>query len=395
MNILILTPDYPPVYGGIGIHVKSLATRLKNSNHNITVVITRISQKNNCNEKTTYYSDNGINIIDIPTNFGSILSSSSYFTSNKYYNIEMSVIWQFANSIKDIFKYLPNNNYDVIHIHDAYAGLIGKILSVYWKIPLISTIHSMHADNTSIKYYLREYIVHNSDRVIAVSEFLKNEIIKKFQIDEKKISVVYNSIEIPEIHKKEFKKNYEISFCGKFEKIKGVISLLDIFNDVFTSVHHILKEQKITLNLVGSGTLLNEIYSKIKQLNIENNVTIYQDISNIEVLKILGRSRYVVIPSQVEAFSTVGLESMLMKTPIICTNVGGMPEMVVHNKTGYIYDPNNTEQAKKYMIDLLLDSNKATKFGTEGFNRLMEHFTWETNLNKILQIYNKYITPKV
>lgn len=124
-------------------------------------------------------------------------------------------------------------------------------------------------------------------------------------------------------------------------------------------------------------------------------IKIYQDISNIEVLKILGRSRYVVIPSQVEAFSTVGLESMLMKTPIICTNVGGMPEMVVHNKTGYIYDPNNTEQAKKYMIDLLLDSNKATKFGTEGFNRLMEHFTWETNLNKILQIYNKYITPKV
>ena len=69
MNILILTPDYPPVYGGIGTHVYSLAKRLVKNGQEVTVVVTRIAITNSGKKGILRYNDYGVNVVDIPDNW--------------------------------------------------------------------------------------------------------------------------------------------------------------------------------------------------------------------------------------------------------------------------------------------------------------------------------------
>ena len=386
MNILMLTPDYPPVYGGIGTHVNFLVQKLLERNK-VTVLVRRITiNKNGGYIKTTV--NKKLTVIDIP-NSDFILSGHEKYSIDNYYNIEMNTADILGRSIRELLEILPEEKYDIIHMHDAYTCMAGKLLSIYMKIPLITTLHSMHADKTSIKYYLREYAVNNSNYVIAVSRFIKNKALQKFHCRSDKIAVVYNSINMEHVFlQKEIDSDKrEISFCGRFEEIKGVITIIYAFKRILETV----SKANVKLNLIGDGSLREKVFDLIKELDLEDNVNVYSNIAHQEVLKIFCRSCCVVIPSIEEPFATVGLEAMSVKTAVICTNVGGMSEMVLHEKTGYVYSPKDTKALEQYMMKLIKDSAKARKFGVEGYNRVRQLFTWEHNALKIEEIYRNVI----
>lgn len=219
MNILILTPDYPPVYGGIGTHVFFLAQKLVEKGNDVTIIVSRILLEQNIDKKIMCTKDKNIIVIDI-SDISKIIKTKEFEMEN-YDNVETAVSDVFGNSAQTILKHLPHKKYDIIHMHDAYVSISGRILSKYLKIPLLTTFHSMHADKTSIKYYMREYAANNSEKVVAVSEFIKEKIVKNYGIDRSKVAVIYNSINIQNIFlKTNKKKNNEITFCGRWSYVK-------------------------------------------------------------------------------------------------------------------------------------------------------------------------------
>ncbi len=113
--------------------------------------------------------------------------------------------------------------FDIIHIHDGYAGFLGKILSKCLKVPLITTIHSMHADKTSLKYYLREYAVNNSIFVIAVSHFIKNKIVQYYHTSSDIIKVIHNSISVESVQEYEKKSHMKYLFVEGSKRLKVLL----------------------------------------------------------------------------------------------------------------------------------------------------------------------------
>ncbi len=389
MNILILTPDYPPVYGGIGTHVFFLAQKLVEKGNDVTIIVSRILLEQNIDKKIMCTKDKNIIVIDI-SDISKIIKTKEFEMEN-YDNVETAVSDVFGNSAQTILKHLPHKKYDIIHMHDAYVSISGRILSKYLKIPLLTTFHSMHADKTSIKYYMREYAANNSEKVVAVSEFIKEKIVKNYGIDRSKVAVIYNSINIQNIFlKTNKKKNNEITFCGRFETIKGVIPLIYEFYEVLRYVRE-NKEKNIYLNLIGDGSLKKQIIKLLEKLKIQEYVNIYSNIKNEEVLKIFSGSCCVVIPSLEEPFATVGLEAMSVKTAVIASAVGGMPEMVKQGYNGYVYEVEKPELLRHYMLDLFLNPLKSVEFGENGYKLLKEKFTWEINICKIIELYNETI----
>lgn len=108
MNILMLTPDYPPVYGGIGTHVDFLTKELAKRENDITIIITRISRDKQFNANKTVRTSNigNLMIIDIWNCYSGLLKENG-FQIDKYYNKEIHVVETHGSMLNDIFKVLP------------------------------------------------------------------------------------------------------------------------------------------------------------------------------------------------------------------------------------------------------------------------------------------------
>ncbi|MCI8891387.1 MAG: glycosyltransferase family 4 protein [Eubacterium sp.] len=224
MNILMITPDYPPVYGGIGTHVDFLTKDLIKQGNDVTLIIIRISGNKRLNStKNIITSKNEkLMLIDI-SNYSIEFLENKGFYIDEYYNKEISIMEACGNILNVIFECLPKKKFDIIHIHDGYAGFLGKILSKCLKVPLITTIHSMHADKTSLKYYLREYAVNNSIFVIAVSHFIKNKIVQYYHTSSDIIKVIHNSISVESVQEYEKKSHMKYLFVEGTKRLKVLL----------------------------------------------------------------------------------------------------------------------------------------------------------------------------
>ena len=105
-----------------------------------------------------------------------------------------------------------------------------------------------------------------------------------------------------------------------------------------------------------------------------------------ETMKILKSSTLLVVPSRMESLPTVIKEAFYLKIPVIATSVGGIPELVNDNKTGLLVESENPQMLLEKINELLIDPILQEKFSLNGYDFVLENFTWK----KILPIYIKF-----
>ena len=105
-----------------------------------------------------------------------------------------------------------------------------------------------------------------------------------------------------------------------------------------------------------------------------------------ETMKILKSSTLLVVPSRMESLPTVIKEAFYLKIPVIATSVGGIPELVNDNKTGLLVESENPQMLLEKINELLVDPILQEKFSLNGYDFVLENFTWK----KILPIYIKF-----
>ncbi|MBW4431527.1 MAG: glycosyltransferase family 4 protein [Pelatocladus maniniholoensis HA4357-MV3] len=178
----------------------------------------------------------------------------------------------------------------------------------------------------------------------------------------------------------------KVLFVGRLMPHKGINYLIDAI-DKNTPVEII-------------GRKYDEIYfSKLKELALDKQIKFITNAIDSEIIAAYRSATVTVLPSvdvdingwkhaAPELLGLVLLESMACGTPVICTNVGGMPEIVVDKVTGFIVPPNDPK-ALKERIDYLIDNpNVAIKMGKKARQRVLEEFTWEAVVKRCLIAYN-------
>ncbi|HVM87777.1 MAG TPA: N-acetyl-alpha-D-glucosaminyl L-malate synthase BshA [Puia sp.] len=270
---------------------------------------------------------------------------------------------------------ISNHHLDLLHVHYAIphasaAYLAKKILETQGKnIPVITTLHG-----TDITLVGRDktfapvvaFSINQSDTITAVSKNLRDETYKNFDI-KKEIEVVHNFVDVKRFHKKPidaFRKviapNAEkiLVHASNFRRIKRVQDVIKIFAEV---------KKKIPgkLLFVGDGPDRSMAENLSRELNLFDDIRFLGRQEQIE--EILAIADLFLLTSEYESFGLSALEAMAAETPVLSTNVGGLPEINEDGITGYLCDVGDIETMSKKAIEILGDDTTLKKFKMQAF----------------------------
>ncbi|MFH1226492.1 MAG: glycosyltransferase family 4 protein [Planctomycetota bacterium] len=285
---------------------------------------------------------------------------------------------------------------DIVHCHTAKAGCLGCLAAKLAGVPSIIWSPHGHIFSTDaqipqvtgismrIFYWFWKLTCWCSNTVIALTESDKKDQVALSLAPDKKFSVVYNGIDAP---MNSSDKTVEINgrpilgVIGRLSPEKGQEYLLKAIS--------ILKPQypEIHLLVVGDGRQRAYLQSVAEQLQITSSVTFTGLVGNIYPL--INKMDAVVLPSLYEAFGLVLLEGMVMKKPVIASNVNGISEIVEDNKSGILVPPRDAQALAEAIRKLVDNPDLAGVMGQNGFDRLADLFAKERMITRLEDIYDQ------
>ncbi|MEH6956127.1 glycosyltransferase family 4 protein [Neobacillus drentensis] len=314
--------------------------------------------------------------------------------------------------LSKVISKLSKLNPDIIQIENR-PKYIPLIRHKFQNALIILSLHStMFISKSHIEKEALISNLHQADKIIVNSHFLKDYLIKLTDCDANKVIVNYLGVDTTQFqskwslnqinNKEKFIKQMNlvgrkiILFVGRLRKIKGIHKILRAMPSIIQAVPDTL------LLIAGSafyGSERGTIYvDKLFELakNFPEHVRFVSFIPHEEIHHWFEAAEIVLVPSiGQEAFGLVNVEAMACGVPVIATKMGGMPEVIEHGRTGYLIDPQNIEvELSNCVIQLLNNPKKVELLGLNSVERVMEHFTWEKSSNRILQLYIQMVIDK-
>ncbi|MCK7523494.1 MAG: N-acetyl-alpha-D-glucosaminyl L-malate synthase BshA [Ignavibacteriales bacterium] len=273
-------------------------------------------------------------------------------------------------------------NLDLLHVHyaipHATSAYLAKQIVKNKKLKITTTLHGTDITLVGLEpsfLPLVKFSIEESDGVTAVSRFLKEKTLTNYSI-EKEISVIPNFVDT-DVYKKyqsmivhlenilhQMVKKYSC-IHQTFDRVKRVTDAIRVFNIV-------QKEVPSKLLLVGDGPDRSECERLTRELNLTDSVKFLGKQDGL--VEILSSSDVFLIPSQSESFGLAALEAMSCGVPVVSSSVGGLPELVKHNETGFIAEIGDVERMAKYTLDLLTNDKKYEMFSQNARNRTLNNF---------------------
>ncbi|WP_430791376.1 N-acetyl-alpha-D-glucosaminyl L-malate synthase BshA [Virgibacillus flavescens] len=299
-----------------------------------------------------------------------------------------------ANKMAEV---IDREKLDILHVHYAMPHAICAILArdiAKHDVKIVTTLHGTDITVLGIDQSFKKMIIHGiekSDAVTAVSKSLVKQTKEILGITNK-IDVVYNFVNENEYNRKDasqIKKEYGINETEKvlihisnFRKVKRIEDVIH----TFSKIKHEIDSKLI---LVGDGPEYSNACQLVDSLGLQEDVLFLGKQKNISDL--LSMADLKLLLSEKESFGLVLLEAMACEVPGIGTDIGGIPEVIKHNETGYIVKVGETDKAAELAVHLLRDEDLLKQFSQNAYKRAREHFHSELIVNQYLDIYNRVL----
>jgi glycosyltransferase involved in cell wall biosynthesis len=338
LKVLLISPTLQGI-GGIAQHVRDLIKFLKEHGHDVDV----ISSENT------------------PTIPFKKLKNPSFLISS-------------------FFKTKFMKDYDIVHAQHPIAALAMRNISG----KKILTVHGIYSEQIGMLHGTLSLKLSNkfeknafswADAVTAGSK----DAFDYYSKLGSKVFFVPNAIDIKSLPSG-FETKYEkqIIFAGRLSKEKGILTILETAKNLPKDVH---------LIIIGSGPEENIVIETAK--NLENiHFLGYQPKE--KTIPLIRGSSLLIQPSFAEGISATLLESMACKTPIIATHIGGNKELLIHNKTGILIEPGNSNELLKEIMHMLNDQNLRDEIARSAYDEVQK-YDW-SNVGKLyLDLYEKLL----
>jgi N-acetyl-alpha-D-glucosaminyl L-malate synthase BshA len=358
-----------PTFGGSGVLATELGKALADKGHNIHFITYQQPVRLTGFSANIFYHE-----VRVPT-----------YPLFDYPPYETAL----ASTMVDVIR---NNDLDLLHVHYAIphaaaAYMAKQILKEEGKnIPVITTLHG--TDITLVgkdKTYapVVAFSINQSDAITAVSNNLRQETYDTFTI-EKEIQVIYNFVDVSRFDRKPidaFRKVLApdgeriMVHASNFRKIKRVADVIHIFDRV-------KKQIPSKLLLVGDGPERPMIEELSRDLGICDDIRFVGKQQDIE--EIFAISDLFLLPSEYESFGLAALEAMAAGCPVVTTNAGGLPEIIIQGKCGYMANVGDVEGMSKYALDILRDDERLNSFKAEA-----KHQSAKFDIHNVVPEYEK------
>jgi N-acetyl-alpha-D-glucosaminyl L-malate synthase BshA len=265
---------------------------------------------------------------------------------------------------------------DLLHVHYAIPHSVSALLARQMlaagpkkrKLPFVTTLHG--TDITLVgqdRSYLpiTRYSIEQSDGVTAISEYLRERTVREFEV-KNHIEVIYNFVNCDVYcrdknlakHRAEYAPNGEriLVHVSNFRPVKRVTDVIEVFDRV-------RKQIPAKLLLMGDGPDRSPAEWLAVQKGIHNDVIFLG--KREQVYETLAISDVLLMPSELESFGLAALEAMASEVVPITTNVGGVPEVVEHGKSGFLAEVGDVETMARYAIEILKDESRLRAMGKQ------------------------------
>ena len=300
-----------------------------------------------------------------------------------------------TSKLVDVVKF---ERLDLLHVHYAIphasaAYMAQQILKDQGvEIPFVTTLHgtdiTLVGKDPSFEPVIN-FSINKSNRVTAVSENLKKETFELFDI-KNNIEVIPNFICLKEYkldnndyYKKRFAPNNEKVIChvSNFRKVKRI-------EDVLIAFEGISKETDVKLLLVGDGPERARLEQISRNSKFSKNIFFLGSLKSTK--EVLNISDLFMLPSSKESFGLSALEAMACGVPVIASESGGIPEVVLHGESGLLNSVRDTYQMTKNALKLLSNESLLKSFKSNAYKQAMK-FDIELILPKYEKLYEQCI----
>lgn len=232
-------------------------------------------------------------------------------------------------------------------------------------------------------YYYRNHKIYTDkiDYIITPSEFYRTKFIED-GINPNKIQAIHNSIEMNDYNVETQDDGYALYF-GRLSKEKGILNLINAF----------AKCDKGNLYIAGEGPEKENIEKIIKENKLEDRVKLLGFLNKEQMTDVTRKCKFVVVPSiWYENCPYSVLETLAIGKPIIGSNMGGIPELVIDNENGFIY--NTVDELTEKMNVLFENEDLVKQFSKKSKELAKQNYDREVYYNKLKQIYDKVIKER-
>jgi len=299
-----------------------------------------------------------------------------------------------------IYRFVKKEKIEILQFgHYAHYCLIGTLLAKLLKLKILIYFHGIDLwihQRKKIDRWLMKLNLKNADKLIANSNFIKNEI-SNLGIPKEKVVVVYPGVNVEKFKNLNSKKTSDLAnkkiilSLGRLIKLKGYDLVLKALPEVVRVVPNLI------YLIIGEGEEEKELRELVKKLDLEKYVNFVEAIKGPEETRasyyaladvFAGPSREIIYKDykHIESFGLVYLEAAAAEKPVIATKIGGIPEAVLNGQTGLLVPPENPQALAQALIKLLTDEELAKKLGKQGRKRVEKEFRWEQQVEKISEL---------
>ncbi len=354
-----------PTFGGSGVVATELGMALANKGHQVHFI--------------TYRQPVRLNLLSKNIHFHRVFVEKYPLFEFRPYNLALS---------SKIVEIVLEHQLQIIHVHYAipyaYAAYMAKqmLLEKGVDIKVVTTLHgtdiTLVGSHPDYKAAV-EFSINHSDAVTAVSKSLKEDTLRLFSI-KKPIDVVYNFIDFShysncDCNRGKIANDDEkiITHISNFRPVKRVADVVEVFNKI-------QKEIPSKLVLIGEGPDTESIENQAKKLGILDKILMVGNSSDVTTFLCL--SDLFLLPSEAESFGLVALEAMALKTPVVSSNVGGLPEVNIQGKTGFLSDIGNVDEMAENALKILKNQQQLQVFKENAYQQAKNF-----RLEKMLPLY--------
>lgn len=298
--------------------------------------------------------------------------------------------WEAVSSIR---TYIKTEQPNLLHSH-GYKGNFYALAANRKKLPWIVTNHLWKKTTVALKLYayLDSLLIRHADRIVAVSDEIASEMMKK-GISPQKIIVIDNGVDVERFalsRNEELRKSF--GFNGSSKVVGTIASLTPEKGHVY-----LLEAARKVVDafpgsrflIVGDGVERHMLEEKTADLGLTGEIFfagIRRDVP--EILSILD---LFVLPSLKEGLPMALLEAQAARLPVVATRVGAVPAVVVHEKTGLLVKPGDANSLSTSITQLLGDVEKGQSFGLHGFERVRAQFSAKAMSDRYFKLYDELL----
>lgn len=359
MNILFITTHFNT--GGIASYILTLAKALRRLGHNVFVA----TSGGNKVEELEFVGAKHFNV-NLRTK--SELSPKIYF------------------SLPVLGRLVRENDINIIHAQTRITQVAASFLSKMTKRPYVSTCHGFFKKRLSRKIFPCW-----GNGVIAISEAVREHLIKDFGVDAKKIALIYNGIDLREFPpvddttqskmRAELKiaRGPVIGIIARLSDVKGHNVLISAMKKIVSQI------PSVVLLIVGEGKMEEALKRQTKNLGLEDYIRFYPIVNRTSVM--LSLMDIFVMPSLQEGLGLSVMEAQAMGLAVVASRVGGIPSLIEDGKTGILVSPGHADELADALIHLLNEPKKAKEIGQRARQWIERNFSVDEMAAKTASFY--------